>query len=373
MIRRAAAAGAIAVALAGAADLRADPATAAATAAQDLSRATRALEAANDAEDRIAALTATIQGIEQGLAALRDGLRNASLREATVRARLDSRSTELGKLLGVLMAIGRGDVISQLVHPAGPLGMTRAGMLLGSVTPALAQRAGRLEAELRELTALRRAREDAAKVIADALDAAQTARAELGLAVAERRDMPRRFIDEQGMLQALAQASDTLESFARALAADPQPPADAPLRDFEQARGTMRPPVLGRVLHPAGQADAAGVRRPGVVLSTAPGALVVAPWSGTVRYVGPLLDYGNVIVLEPAQRYLLILAGLETVYVDVGQIVPEGRALGLVAGEAVGTTGAASGQARSSLYVELRSNEESVDPEAWFAFGVDDS
>ena len=64
----------------------------------------------------------------------------------------------------------------------------------------------------------------------------------------------------------------------------------------------------------------------------APRALVTAPWPATIRYRGPLLDYGNVMILELGSGYLLILAGLETVYGEVGDVVPAGAALGLMGG-----------------------------------------
>ena len=56
------------------------------------------------------------------------------------------------------------------------------------------------------------------------------------------------------------------------------------------------------------EADAAGIKRPGIILATRPGALVNAPTAATIRYVGPLLDYGNVMILEPQQTpYLSLL------------------------------------------------------------------
>jgi septal ring factor EnvC (AmiA/AmiB activator) len=57
--------------------------------------------------------------------------------------------------------------------------------------------------------------------------------------------------------------------------------------------------LLGTILRQFNEADAAGVARPGVVLATHPNALVTTPWPASVRYAGPLLDYGNVIILEP--------------------------------------------------------------------------
>ena len=60
--------------------------------------------------------------------------------------------------------------------------------------------------------------------------------------------------------------------------------------------------------------------------------MVISPWAATIRYTGPLLDYGNVMILEPGGGYLLVLAGLEQVYGTVGDVVARGAALGLMGG-----------------------------------------
>jgi septal ring factor EnvC (AmiA/AmiB activator) len=102
-------------------------------------------------------------------------------------------------------------------------------------------------------------------------------------------------------------------------------------------KGRLPLPVLGTLLRRPDEADAAGVRRPGVTLATRPAALVTAPWPATIRYRGPLLDYGNVMILEPGDGYLLVLAGLGTVYGEVGEVVAAGAPLGLMGGtETVG-------------------------------------
>ena len=92
-----------------------------------------------------------------------------------------------------------------------------------------------------------------------------------------------------------------------------------------------------RVLRRPDEADAAGVRRPGLTLATRPRALVTAPWPATIRYRGPLLDYGNVMILEPGGGYLLVLAGLDTVYGEVGEVVAAGAPLGLMGGAETAT------------------------------------
>jgi septal ring factor EnvC (AmiA/AmiB activator) len=87
-----------------------------------------------------------------------------------------------------------------------------------------------------------------------------------------------------------------------------------------------------------------------------------------------LLDYGNVIILEPQAGYLLVIAGLDQVYGEIGQILDQGAPVGLLGGKQTGAqefliqaSDGGGAMAQETLYIELRHNGEPVDPEVWFA------
>lgn len=359
-----------------AAPARADedrPAVAAEAASEALNKAVSALEAAASSRDRVAALTRTIQAYETGLSALRDALRRASVREAEILQDFETRRARIANLLGVLTTIEKKPEPLLLLHPDGALGTVRSGMILASVAPALQQEADALKAQLEELQRLRALQDTAAATLGRGLQAAQSARTALSQAIQNRTDLPRRFLDDPEEVKALRDSAASLDAFAIGLAGL-ETDIGAPMEDFEGARGTLPMPVQGTVLRRAGEPDAAGIKRPGLVIATRPAALVTAPWPATIRYRGPLLDYGNVIIAEPATGYLLILAGLGTVYGDTGDIVEAGAPLGLM-GEPGDAAAAISAQAPESggaersetLYMELRQGEAPVDPAPWFA------
>ncbi|MGV8955702.1 MAG: murein hydrolase activator EnvC family protein, partial [Cypionkella sp.] len=87
-----------------------------------------------------------------------------------------------------------------------------------------------------------------------------------------------------------------------------------------------------------------------------------------VLYKGPYLNYGQIIILNTGQGYTALLAGLETVTVDIGQFVQMGMPLGTMGSRTIGRTVTTSaGAAQPTLYIELRHNNEPVDPTAWWA------
>jgi septal ring factor EnvC (AmiA/AmiB activator) len=102
--------------------------------------------------------------------------------------------------------------------------------------------------------------------------------------------------------------------------------------------GELPLPAQGLVLRKAGETDSAGVTRPGMILATRPRAIVTSPAASTIRYVGPLLDLGNVVILEPQVDTLFVLAGLDIVYGQAGQVIAGGTPIGLMGGPESGTS-----------------------------------
>ena len=339
----------------------------AAAASADLQAAVTALGEAVTAKDRISTLTQTIKAYEAGTAALREALRQAELREATLRLQFDAQRDRVSQLLAVLSGIEAEPGPLLLLHPAGPLGTVRSGMLLADVTPALQAEADSLKQDLSELADIRTLQAEAGKTLSLGLKAAQAARSALSTAISDRTTLPKRFTEDPEVLRGLLQSADTLEAFAGGLALD-----DSGFTGFADAKGRLALPVLGSVLLRPGETDAKGVTRPGLTLATRPGALVTTPWPATIRYRGPLLDYGNVMILEPGGGYLLVVAGLEQVYGEVGEVIAQSAPLGLMGGSEPGladfTTPKNEGGARETetLYLELRQGAEPVDPMAWF-------
>jgi septal ring factor EnvC (AmiA/AmiB activator) len=352
----------------------ADPAIPAAeAAASGLRDAVAALRDARGASNRVKALTRTISAYEDGLAALRDALRRAAVREAEIQAAFDARRDRIGQLLSVMLTMEREPAPLLLLHPDGPLGTARAGMILSAVAPALQSEADDLSQQLEELKRLRTLQTETKDTLSRGLVAAQEARTALSQAVQDRTDLPTRFLENPAELTTLLASADSLDAFASGLAGM-ETDIGAPTENFEGAKGTLPLPVRGRLLRRSGEADAAGIRRPGLLIATRPAALVTAPWPATVRYRGPLLDYGNVMIVEPSSGYLLVLAGMKTVFGETGDVVEAGAPLGLMGGTETDSTffpveseeGGGTGRTET-LYMELRHGKEPLDPGPWFA------
>jgi septal ring factor EnvC (AmiA/AmiB activator) len=345
---------------------------------RDLVAASIKLDQSDGARDRVKALTETILAFESGLTATRDGLRRAAVREEQLSRKLEARDSETAAFIGVLQSLGAGQSPTIFLHPQGPTGTARAGMLLSEMTPVLNARAAQLRQEVEEVQMLRLLQQEAADRLQLGLSEAQSARVALSTAIAERTDLPRRFTEDPVRTAILISSSETLEGFASGLSQVTESETEIDLPTLGDRIGSLQLPVKGLLLRGMNESDAAGIARPGIILATRPGALVHAPTAATIRYVGPLLDYGNVMILEPQTDILFVFAGLNITYGEMGQVITEGTPLGLMGGlkittsadntdTGLSTVGDGAGNGRSeTLYIEVRQQNVPQDPVSWF-------
>ncbi|MBZ8118131.1 peptidoglycan DD-metalloendopeptidase family protein [Roseovarius sp. LXJ103] len=370
---------ALALGLSGGALAQSDPATEARAAAQQLEDATRALDAATGARDRVRALSQTVRAYEAGLQAMREGQRRAAIQQQALERDLAASEREIAQLLGVLQSMGSTPAPVTLLHPSGPVGTARSGMILADVTPGLTGQATALRAKLEDLAMLRALQESAASRLDEGLAGVQTARTALSQAIADRTDLPRRFTEDAVRTALLIASTESLDGFASGLSQIAVDEAPGSLPGIEDRKGLLPLPLEGRIIRRAGEADAAGIIRPGIVMAAPPRALVTTPAAATLRYKGPLLDYGTVAILEPQSGILLVLAGLDVVYGEIGQVLPGGSPVGLMGGLTAADDGIVPAELQEAatdwtetLYIEVRQDNTPVDPASWFRTDKED-
>ncbi|MEO9898957.1 MAG: peptidase M23 [Paracoccaceae bacterium] len=356
-----------------------DPAQQAREALIQLDAAAQKLQDADKARDRVRALTETVQAYEAGLTAIRDSLRSASLRESQLRNSLQARDKEIAQLMGILLAIQPGTNPRTFLHPNGPTGTARAGMLLADLTPELNRQAVDLRLDLENVANLALLQRNARAQLQRGLSAVTQSRVALNTAMAERTDLPMRFFEDDERAATLLASSETLDAFSSGLASVANDDIGWTPPPLQDQIGMLPLPVRGVTLRRANEADAAGITRPGLLMATRSGALVASPTAATIRYIGPLLDFGTVVILEPRADTLFIFAGLDRAYGEAGQVITDGTPVGLMGGlkpdlslnppSIGGERG--STERRETLYIEVRQNNTPQDPAEWFRIDED--
>ncbi len=343
-----------------------DPEGEIAAASAQVSQAAQGLAAAEASPDMIVTLGRAITVYEAALAGLRAGVGAAAGREQALADDLAGRRLSIARLLATLETMSRSDRSAEGLHPEGPLAAARAEAMMTRLEPALAAEARTLAAELKALHAARDLHDRGEAELTAA--AARLGEAQTRLSEALAKAAPEAIGPADPTLTMMARSSASLADLADALAAaDPTPPPP------EASTGPLAWPVTGTVTRHFNEPDASGVRQPGITLAALPDALVHAPVAAVVRYAGPFLEYGYVLVLEPDATTTLVLAGLAQVLVRPGATVQKGDLVGVLGGRAPDAeqtvippdvdTGVGGGE---TLYIEVRRERGPVDPEPLF-------
>lgn len=345
---------------------------------QSLDNAWDKLERSKSAKDRISALTDAILSFEESLSLARDSLRQISVLEARAQQKLSVEEEAYAELIGVLLSIDKSPIQAELLHPDGPMATAWGGMLIADLLLALEEKVQSLRSDLEAARYLSELQYQFTLDLQAGLVALQETRAALGRAIADRDDLPKRFVENPAQTAILLAAADTLDIFADGLSLIAKNEAEGSLPDITTRKGTLPMPVQGKVIRYFNEADAAGIKRPGIVVATSDNALVRTPTAATIRYRGPLLDYGLVSILEPQQDILYIFAGLSTVYGDIGEVLPAGSPVGLMGTSEIfdeknliETLNESGGLRGETIYIEVRVNKAPENPLTWFEeFGV---
>jgi septal ring factor EnvC (AmiA/AmiB activator) len=342
-------------------------------------------EKARAGEERLAAIEARLQTLDDSAAAIRKSF--------------DNRRAVIAEVLASLQRMGRRPPPAVLVRPEDMLAAVRTSILLGAVVPELRGEAETLAVDLAELVRLSEQikidrdsrRQDLATLVVQrerlaSLIAARQAR----LVEAEKSAG-----DEAARAAALAAQAQTLKDLivgvtgaagpARGAAAIPpenqsndqrerlaalafkDPARLAPKIAFADTRGLLPLPVAGRFMRSFGAPDGFGGKTQGISLSARAGAAVSSPCDGWVAFAGPFRSFGQLLIINAGGGYYVLLAGMEKINVSLGQFVLAGEPVAVM-GDAAAPSSAAIGGGTSGpvLYIEFRKDGGSIDPSPWW-------
>ncbi len=354
-----------------------------------------------DSAQQNAALIAAAQRVrlaEIEVADVEERLSDLIVREFEIRGRLDGADAEIANVLAALQRISLNPPPALIVDPDDALGSARGAMLIAAIVPQLRERADSVSADLQALTEVKNdalAEEEILRANHEVLEEEQLRIATLITARKQGIDRMSTELDaEEAEATALAERASTLRELIGALseraatgatppATDPELPQlspeaiqlafansarTQPAIPFALSRGYLSEPANGTLAMPYGVGDGRGGISQGQSILTSAGAQVVAPADGWVLYRGPYLNYGQIIILNTGTGYTALLAGLNTISVDIGQFVQMGEPLGLMGSRTIGRTVTTNaGNAQPTLYIEFRQNNEPFDPAGWWA------
>jgi septal ring factor EnvC (AmiA/AmiB activator) len=364
-------------------------------------------EMKGDRAQQNAALIAAGQRVkmaEADIAELEGKLDDLIVNEMEVRGRLDGADNNIANVLAALERISRDPPPALMVNPTDALASARGAMLISAILPQLQARADTVTADLKRLTDIKAAalaEEEQLKANYQILEeeqlriatlivakkqGEQVITAELAAEEASAEELAAKAKSLKELIASLTKRANAVavatEATRKANAGATPPPLDdqtirvalantsrtQPAVPFSSARGFLTLPASGVNVIDYGAGDGFGGISQGISIVTRAEAQVVAPADGWVLYAGNYLNYGQIIILNAGQDYTVLLAGLDKVSVDIGQFVLMGEPVGQMGSRTIGRTVTTSaGVSRPTLYIEMRKNNEPLDPTGWWA------
>jgi septal ring factor EnvC (AmiA/AmiB activator) len=320
---------------------------------------------AADLRHRLVTTAARVQALEEEKGQIDSELVTLAAQERTLSQTFAHDRVRVAQLLAVLERL-QSDMPPVLVLKADDaLGAARGSMLLGASLPRVYGAAAALS---RKLELLRKTQAELvvrrAESTRNALQLGN-ARSELDQLLAmksrEADEASATYGDLQSKLDSAADEAATLEMLLAkvsslrndvpsggivVISAQSKAPPLAPLHFLR--------PVIGTLL-PQSRAQSGSAALPGVNFAASAGAQVIAPADSRVLFAGAYHKEGQVLILEAAGGYDLVLVGLDHIEVRPGDQ--------LLAGEPLGTMPRTGGDAR--LYFEVRQNGKGLSPAPW--------
>lgn len=345
-----------------------------------------------------------VKAAEVDVGAMEDRLGELIVAELEVRGRLEGAGDTISGVLAALERISRNPPPALIVDPTDALGSARSAILISAIVPQLQDKADALIADLGRLAEIKAAAlEEEARLRAN-FQILEEEQLRVATLIIARKQNENRVSSELAVEEAEAEALaaqalnlkqliDELTKRAQAVAVaaaatatanagGTAPTLDAetirlalantdrgePAVPFAQARGFLALPSSGVNVIEYGAGDGFGGISQGLSIVTRAEATVVAPADAWVLYRGPYLNYGQIVILNAGQDFTILLAGLAEVSVDIGQFVLMGEPVGNMGSRTIGqTVSTGAGDSRPTLYIEMRRNNEPVDPTGWWA------
>jgi len=347
--------------------------------------------------DRLIAIAKTIQSQETAITAAEERILKLRKEEIILRADLAEKQEVLSELLAGLQRLEQNPPPALVVEPNDVLAALRGAMMFGTLVPELRTEAEILAKKLARLDRIRLAVEKEKSVLSASVTNLKTAQIDLDQLVAQKKQM---VFDRSGKLDGekrraaeLAEKANSLKQLiselaaarlrqeaiktkqALALEAEKKRQEEFLLRPsvaFSRTLGRLEYPVQGQILKRFGQDDGLGSELRGLAVATRALAQVTTPADGKVEFAGPFRSYGQLLILNAGEGYLVLMAGMKEISADIGQSVRAGEPVGIMGKgpSSVTLLGDQIQEARPVLYVEFRKNGEAVDSAPWWIGGT---
>ena len=355
-----------------------------------------AIKAQAEISDKLIVLAKTLESQQSAVQTADQKLKKLGAESIIIRSTLAEKQDQLSELLAGLQRLEQNPPPALVVEPQNILQALRGAMMFGAVVPEMRDQAQNLQNDLHRLEAIKTETEDIKKSQEAALQALAVSQIELIKLQTEKKafaaSSAKSLTDEKLRSAELAKQAKNLKQLLAALEeekkkAEALKTAEAkaleeterkkrealmrPMMVFTEAHGKLDYPVQGDKLKQFGEDNGLGGTSDGLAIAASADSTVISPVDGRVEFAGPFRSYGQLLILNVGEGYLVLLAGMNQISAEIGQSIRAGEPLGQMGKgpSSVALIGSETNNAQPVLYIEFRKNNDPVDPSPWWIGG----
>ena len=312
-------------------------------------------------QEKLVVAAASLQKAESELAEEEQTLKILDGQLNAKNEALKASRKNLGALVNAALSLSRTPPEAMVFMPGDSTQMMKAARALKMASDSIRQETESIGLQITELQRIKQKVSAKRDAVASQKEALTAERKDLEAQLAQRKTLQaklgERQKDESEKLAQLAKKAEDLQSLLSSVEKQQFERQHQKFRSFADAKGHIKSPVAGDVVTGFGESQGKNDTSKGLLIEARTGAEVTAPYDGEVVFTGPFLNYGQMVIIRHSGDFHTLLAGLAKIDVESGQFLLEGEPIG------------AMGEADSAhqLYVELRKNNQPIDPAAWIS------
>ncbi len=324
-------------------------------------------------KEKLISIAKEVHTNEEKLKSYQKRITSLEIRKSILVDNLNKDRVSISRLILALERIRRMPPEAMLASPETPYKTAQSAMLMSEILPAIDKHADKLKENLETLTDVSSELETEQRALVKNSEKLKQQHEEITKLVTQRKQLYANINDDlkahELSIQKISLQAKNLKELVEKIKKEEKKERERKKtaviarhslpKKTVKSDGSVRLPISGIIRTHYRQTDKLGAKSKGITIEGRPAALVVSPMNGRIQFTGSFKRYGNIVIIEHANGYHSLVAGLETINSVVGDTVKSGEPIGLLPNSTL--------IPRPTLYYELRKNGKAVNPSVKFA------
>ncbi len=315
-------------------------------------------------KNKLIKIAQAIQKNENDLKLAEKKITSMELKKSVLEEQLRADRASIARLILALERIRRTPPEAMLALPETPYKTAQSAMIMGSIIPSVNRHADKLNKNLEMLDSVTKELNIDKSALMLKSKELKSSHEKMSVLLLKRKELYMQLSDDiklrEVAIQKISLQARNLEDLVKRIKKDEvddrkrKKPAQKIITDD----GKSRLPVSGVIRISYKQKDNFGAVSNGITIEARAGSIIVAPMSGKVQFTGAFKRYGNIVIIEHANGFHSLVAGLGDISTIVGDFIKSGEPIGILPNSSL--------IPRPTLYYELRKNGNPVNPAVKF-------